>query len=104
MVRNRHLGNQNGVIPKWCEDQLFDFVLVSGYSLPQVSHAEGSVEGLGAAIMSAEDSTLVREKADSSAIAILFRAIIVEKFRSTFILPNLDVAVIGGRCHDTAVP
>ena len=97
LVRNRHLGNQDGVIPKGCEDYLVDLILVPDYPLPQISHAENSFEGLGpTGIIRTEHNIPVGKEADASAVAIMFGTKIVQKFRSTFILTNLDVSSPAG--------
>jgi len=104
MVGNRHLGNQNGVVPIRSENHLIDFVLMPGYVLPQISHAKNSVERISrTGIVGTDHETVVGKEADASAVAVLFWTIIVQKFRTAFILPDLDITIIGSGGHETVV-
>src|ERR1700722_13760520 len=79
-------------------------MLVAGDPLPQISHAENSVEGLSApGIIRTQQNILGSEKSDAGTVAILFWKIVVQKLRTTLILANLDVAIIGDSRHQTVV-
>ena len=95
MVGDRDLRNQDGIVPERSEDHLVDVILAPGDALAQIAHARDSVEGLRrTGIIGAEDRVPVGKEANSSAVTVQFRAIIVQKFRRPLILTDLDISVI----------
>src|SRR5271156_1484820 len=99
------LRNQDGVISKGCEDYLVDLILMPGYTLSEIPHTESSAEGFGGAgIISTEDNILVGKESDTSPVAVAFWAIVIKKLWTTFILPDLDVTIIGNSGNETIVP
>ena len=103
VVRDGHSRKQNGIIAKRSEDYLIDRILLPFYGFPEIALAHDSVEGFAVSgIIGAEYLLSIGEEADATAEVGLFRKIIVQKFRRTFVLANLHVSEVRN-CRNDAI-
>ena len=99
------LGNQHRVIAERRKKYLVDAMVGVAHLLPVVTLAQRSFEVLPAPRVKGTDSIVsIGEKSDTTAVATLIGAVVVQKFGRTFILSHLGIAVVGYGSDEPVVP
>ncbi len=104
IVRHGDLRDQYWIVAERCENDLVDGIWFLACRLAVIAHTEYPIEiSAVTMVVRAHYSPTVGQIAKSAAVLVLFRIEIVKKLRCPFVLPYLNVPVVGAGRHQPVV-
>ena len=95
VIGHLHTRDERRIVAKRSQDSLIDFKVAPFDCLSVIPFSEDPLEALAVSgIIGAQNGLAIGEEADTGAIQTVFGLEVVQKLRSTFILPHLHVSVV----------